>query len=345
MTSDVENVEIDVARAADVLRAGGLVAFPTETVYGLGANASSPDAMRRLYAVKGRPSDHPVIVHLAHADAIDAWAAQVSDHARALAAACWPGPLTIVVRRAAHVLDEVTGGLDTVGLRVPDQPVALALLERFAGGIAAPSANRFGNVSPTTADAVRSELGVDVDLVLDGGPCVVGVESTIVDCSGVANGDGDDVAILRVGGIAREQIEALLGRAITLHTTGDGARRAPGTLASHYAPRARVELTTGDELTQRVADATAAGARVGIIGLRDAVSQAGGVSAAGGPAVDDVCVLVAPRDHDEYARVLYAALRDADARGLDVVIAVPPSDEGLGAAVADRLRRAAAPRP
>jgi L-threonylcarbamoyladenylate synthase len=186
-----------IARAVDVLRDGGLVAFPTETVYGLGADASNAAAVNRIFAAKGRPADHPLIVHLASADSLDAWASAVSPLARAFAAACWPGPLTIVLRRAARVPDAVTGGLSTVGLRVPSHPVAQALLRAFDGGIAAPSANRFGTVSPTTAAHVRESLGDRVDLVLDGGPSDVGVESTIVDCS------GDTPAILRPGGVPR----------------------------------------------------------------------------------------------------------------------------------------------
>ncbi len=178
-----------------MLRDGGLVAFPTETVYGLGADASSPAALRRLYAVKGRPADHPVIVHLASIGQLADWAVDVPERARRLAEACWPGPLTLVLERSPRVPDEVTGGRPTVGLRVPDQPIALALLRAFGGGVAAPSANRFGRVSPTTADDVRADLGDDVDVVLDGGPCRVGVESTIVDCS-----RGDPI-VLRLGGI------------------------------------------------------------------------------------------------------------------------------------------------
>ncbi|MGH9027962.1 MAG: L-threonylcarbamoyladenylate synthase, partial [Acidimicrobiia bacterium] len=188
----VAGAEID--EAAAVLRGGGLVAFPTETVYGLGADAARPLAVARLYAVKRRPTGHPVIVHLPDADVIDDWAVAVPDGARRLAAACWPGPLTLLLRRAPSVLDVVTGGLDTVGVRVPAHPVAQSLLRAFGGGVAAPSANRFGAVSPTTADHVRSDLGDGVDVVLDGGPCPVGVESTIVDCS------GERPVVLRPGG-------------------------------------------------------------------------------------------------------------------------------------------------
>jgi L-threonylcarbamoyladenylate synthase len=318
----VEPSDAELARAADVLRAGGLVAFPTETVYGLGADASSTDAVHRLFAVKGRPADHPVIVHLAEPAQLDEWGRDVGDVARALTAACWPGPLTVVVRRASHVPDAVTGGLDTVGLRVPDQPVARALLRAFGGGVAAPSANRFGRVSPTTAADVFADLGDDVDVILDGGPCRVGVESTIVDCS------QPEPVILRLGGVARERIGAVLGHAVALVDTGEV--RAPGTLASHYAPRAHVEFTDRDTLADRVEAALDREERVGVIGVDDARA-----------AVD---VLGVPRNGDEYAHDLYRMLRDADARGLDRVVAVLPDPEGLGAAVADRLRRAAGPR-
>ncbi len=330
MTSGHDGEEVEVARAAEVLRAGGLVAFPTETVYGLGADASSPDAVHRLFAVKGRPADHPVIVHLGDAAALDEWGVDIAGSARTLARACWPGPLTVVVRRAPHVPDAVTGGLDTVGLRVPDQPLALALLQTFGGGVAAPSANRFGRVSPTTADDVRADLGDDVDVVLDGGPCRVGVESTIVDCS------HDEPTILRLGGLARERIEQVLGHPVPLLDTGEV--RAPGTLASHYAPRAEVELADRETFRARLDAARARGGTTGVIGA--AVDGAVDRATDG----DRVVELGIPADGDEYAHDLYRMLRDADARGLDRVIAVVPDPTGLGAAVVDRLRRAAGPR-
>jgi L-threonylcarbamoyladenylate synthase len=246
----------------------------------------------------------------------------VPDTARTLVQACWPGPLTVVVRRAAHVLDAVTGGLDTVGLRVPDQPLALELLRAFGGGVAAPSANRFGRVSPTTADDVRADLGDDVDVILDGGPCRVGVESTIVDCSRA------EPAIARLGGVPRERIEALLGVPVPLLDVGQV--RAPGTLESHYAPRAIVEVADSASVCSRIEAAQADGERVGVVGAR----------------ADDpsVVVLGVPGDGDAYAHDLYRMLRAADAQGLDRVIAVVPDPDGLGAAVADRLRRAAGPR-
>jgi L-threonylcarbamoyladenylate synthase len=317
--------DAEITRAARVLRDGGLVAFPTETVYGLGADASSSAALRRLYAVKGRPADHPVIVHLGSAERLADWAAEVPPAAGRLADACWPGPLTLVLARSPRVADEATGGRPTVGLRVPDQPVALALLRAFDGGVAAPSANRFGRVSPTTADDVRADLGDDVDVVLDGGPCRVGVESTIVDCS------RDEAVVLRLGGVARERIEDILGCSVPVLSTGEIA--APGTLPAHYAPRARVVVIEARELARRVRDELAAGRRVGVLASKvpDDV-----------PA--DAIVVGEPADADDYARALYALLRTADTERLDVLVAVPPPDVGIGAAVADRLRRAAGGR-
>ena len=301
----------DIARAVDVLRAGGLVAFPTETVYGLGADAANPRALRRLYAVKRRPIDHPIIVHVARAAQLDDLGRDVPAVAHTLADACWPGPLTLVVhRRADRVAGEATGGRDTVGIRVPDHPLAQALLDAFGGGIAAPSANRFGRVSPTTAQHVRDDLDGDVDLVLDGGPCTVGIESTIVDVTAA------EPVVLRVGGIGEQRIAELVGgRQLARRTEGEVA--APGTLESHYAPEARVELVGAAELDARLTCLHAAGLAV--------------------------AVLDAPDDVGEYARLLYRRLRELDRPGVDVILAIPPPDAGgIGAAVADRLRRAAA---
>lgn len=312
-----------IHEAAAVLRRGGLVAFPTETVYGLGADAANPDAVRHLYAVKGRPPGHPVIVHLAGADALDGWARAVPEAARLLADAFWPGPLTLILPRSDRVPDAVTGGRDTVGLRVPDQPVARALLREFGGGVAAPSANRFGRVSPTTAADVDADLGADVDLVLDGGPCRVGVESTIVDCT------GPEPVIARLGGVSREEVERCLGYAVAVADTG--AVAAPGTLAAHYAPRARVVVVTPADAADTAEGLLAEGHAVGLLAL-----------APPGDLPTGVRILPSPADVDEYARVLYARLRDADARGLDDLLVVPPPPAGVGAAVADRLRRAAA---
>ncbi|HMF82375.1 MAG TPA: L-threonylcarbamoyladenylate synthase [Acidimicrobiia bacterium] len=314
--------DADISRAAEILQGGGLVAFPTETVYGLGADADNPAALARLYAVKGRPADHPVIVHVGEPPQLGYWAADVPDAARRLGDAFWPGPLTVVVRRAARVRDEVTGGGDTVGVRVPAQPAALALLRAFGGGIAAPSANRFGQVSPTTADDVRADLGDDVDLVLDGGPCSVGVESTIVDCT------GDELLLLRPGGVTRECLEEAAGRRVG--TRRDGLVRAPGTLKSHYAPEATVLVVGRDDVAARAQELLSAGQLVAVLGSGTPPSVPSAV-----------VVFDAPRDADEYARVLYARMREVDQRGIDVLLAVPPPTAGVGAAVADRLRRAA----
>ncbi|MEY4338380.1 MAG: hypothetical protein RLZ14_230 [Actinomycetota bacterium] len=293
-----------VEHALEVLRRGGLVAIPTETVYGLAADASNDAAVRRIFAAKGRPTDHPLIVHIADAAELSHWAASVPPAAVTLADACWPGPLTLLVPKAAHVLPVVTGGRDTVGVRVPAHPLTLDLLRRFGGGLAAPSANRFGKVSPTTADHVRADLGDLVDYVLDGGPCPVGVESTIVDCS------VDPPQILRPGGIPDEQIAELLQGGLA---EASGPSRASGMLASHYAPAATVLLA-------------------------DDAHQAHALAAqrAGAEVLDRTADLV------ECARSLYHDLRDADRRGVPVVVAVLPPPQGLGHAIRDRLAKAAA---
>jgi len=293
----------DVDRALSVLHAGGLVAVPTETVYGLAADASNSDAVRRVFAVKGRPADHPLIVHVGAAAQLGDWAASIPRAAEVLADACWPGPLTLLVPRSATVLDLVTGGRTSVGVRVPAHPLTLELLARFGGGLAAPSANRFGRVSPTTADHVRADLGDDVDFVLDGGPCPVGVESTIVDCT------VDPPQVLRPGGISSEEIESLLE--MTLGAP-DGPSRAPGMLESHYAPRCRVVLADSRSEAMALADE-----------LPDA------------EILDD-------DDLAHYAHTLFARLRDADDRGVDTVIAVLPPARGLGHAIRDRLIKASA---
>ncbi|HET7828718.1 MAG TPA: L-threonylcarbamoyladenylate synthase [Candidatus Limnocylindrales bacterium] len=309
-----------IARAVEILRSGGLVAFPTETVYGLGADASSPAAVRRIFEAKGRPADHPLIVHLGSVDALDAWAADVPPLARTLAEALWPGPLTIVLRRSARVPDAVTGGLPTVGLRVPAHPVALELLRAFEGGIAAPSANRFGTVSPTTAEHVRDGLGDRVDLVLDGGASAVGVESTIVDLS------GDEPGILRPGGVPREVLEALAG--VPFPVREGGEIRAPGTLASHYAPDARLMLVAPPDQPARAAELRARGLRVGVLAFEPNAR------------VEGATVVDLGDSEEEAARRLYAAIRELDDT-CDVILGWPPEERGLGLAIGDRLRRAA----
>jgi L-threonylcarbamoyladenylate synthase len=313
----------DIARAIAVLRRGGLVAFPTETVYGLGADASRDDAVARIFAVKGRPRSHPLIVHLAEGARLDDWATEIPDVARRLAAAAWPGPLTIILKRGPQVALATTGGADTVGLRVPAHPAAQALLRGFGGGIAAPSANRFGAVSPTTADHVVADLGEDVDYVLDGGPCDVGVESTIVDLS------RGRAVLLRPGGLARAAIEAITG---PLADADVSAPAAPGTLASHYAPRAQVIAVAPADVPREVA---AARGRVAVLAPASAFLAWPELGAIAHRLPDDVAGM---------ARELYAALRDLDASGVDVVIAALPPAAGLGEAVGDRLLRAAGPR-
>ncbi len=313
----------DLGRAVDILSAGGLVAFPTETVYGLGADASRADAVAQIFAVKGRPRAHPLIVHLAPEANLDDWAVEIPPEARALAAAAWPGPLTIILRRGPRVSLATTGGGDTVGLRVPAHPLAQALLRAFGGGIAAPSANRFGAVSPTTAEHVVADLGDDVGYVLDGGPCDVGVESTIVDLS------RDRAVLLRPGGMPRDAIEAITG---PLAAADAAAPAAPGTLASHYAPRAQVIAVALDEVPAAVA---ASHGRIAVLAPAHAFAR--------WPELR-VHAHALPDDDAGMARALYAALRDLDAAGVDVVIAALPPAAGLGEAVGDRLLRAAGPR-
>lgn len=305
-----------------MLRAGGLIALPTETVYGLGADASNELAVRRIFAVKGRPSTHPLIVHVADVARAREWSAGFSADAEKLAAAFWPGPLTLIVKRSDKATDAVTGGQDTVGLRVPAHPLALELLTKFDGGIAAPSANRFGRISPTTAAHVRAELGDEVECVLDGGPCTVGVESTIVDVSGA------EPRVLRPGGVAREALERVLGRAISDGTAAKDVR-APGMLESHYAPRAGLWLVSAAQLSEEISRRAAA--RLVVIAPESLAIPPG------------VARLAVPDDAEGFARVLYAKLREADELG-EVIIAVPPAASGLGVAVRDRLKRAAAPR-
>jgi L-threonylcarbamoyladenylate synthase len=297
------------------------VAFPTETVYGLGADARNPEAVARIFAAKGRPVDHPLIVHLADASQLTEWARDIPPAAWQLAEAFWPGPLAMVLPRAPHVLDAVTGGLDTVALRVPNHPLALALLGAFAGGVAAPSANRYGRVSPTAASHVREELGDAVDFVLDGGACQVGIESTIVDVSSTT------IKILRPGAITESDLRRVLGAPVTITLAGEV--RAPGRKPSHYAPRARVVLVAEDDAVQE-SERWRAGYRVGLLAAQRPVQ---------------LHASVAWLDFGDTAAVqaymLYQRLRQADDLGLQVLVAVMPADVGLGHALCDRLRRAA----
>jgi len=321
-------LEVDAAairEAAAVLRRGGLVAFPTETVYGLGADAENETAMRALFAAKGRPADHPVIVHLAEAAQVDDFAAEVPAAAQKLVAAFWPGPMTLVLRRSGRISDLVTGGLQTVGLRVPGHPVAHALLKEFGGPIAAPSANRFGRVSCTAAEHVVAELGGRVDVILDGGECDVGVESTIIDVS------CDRPAILRPGAVTAEEVAAVLKAPVA--SASSFSPRVPGSLASHYAPEARVELVAEADLLSRARQLQTGGEKVAVIGR-----------VVTGEADRGIVLLAAPEGDEGLAHSLYGLLRRADELGCDVVVTATPAEQGLGLAIADRLRRAAGPR-
>lgn len=312
-----------IAEAARLLAAGGLVAFPTETVYGLGARARDPVAVARIFAAKGRPADHPLIVHLGHRDWMTAWADPIPEVAWRLAEAFWPGPLTLILRRRPGVPDAVTGGLDTVALRVPSHPQALALLAALGEGIAAPSANRYGRVSPTHADHVREELGGTIDGLVDGGPCSVGVESTIVDLS------AGTVRLLRPGAVTAEQIEAVLGTS-TAPTNDRPAPRAPGSDASHYAPLAKVVLANQGAVQDTALDWASRGLSVGLLSPELPA-----------PLEGQVQWLPLPASAEDQARVLYARLREADHLGLAVLVASLPPETGLGQALRDRLRRAA----
>ena len=319
----------DFQRAVDLLRAGELVAFPTETVYGLGADAANPEAVAKIFAAKGRPADHPLIVHLAGHDAVDQWAEAVPAVAWELMETFWPGPLTLILKKQAWVPLTVTGGQNTVGLRVPGHPVALELLRRFAasggnGGIAAPSANRFGRISPTTAAHVQEELGARVPLILDGGPCAVGIESTIVDCS-----RGEPV-VLRPGHISPLHLEAVLGRLPEI-ATAVGAPRVSGSLAAHYAPVTPMRIVAGPRLLDFINAQRHKGDRCGVIG-HSQPPQAG---------MPHVWRML-PADPVGYAHELYAALRDMDHAAVDLIAVEALPETPLWAAVGDRLRRAAA---
>jgi L-threonylcarbamoyladenylate synthase len=305
-------VSREVRRAAEILKRGGLVAFPTETVYGLGADASNAKAVARLYAVKGRPADHPVIVHFASAEQAFAWAREVPEAARQLAARFWPGPLTLILKRSKLAQDFVTGGQDTVGLRVPSHPIAHEMLSVFGSGVAAPSANRFGLVSPTTAAHVREDLGDEVDLVLEGGPSDVGIESTIVDLSGAG------AVLLRPGGISEEQL------GITLRAPTADSPRHSGGLERHYAPRTPARLVPTHELDKQIAV------------MKDRIA----VLAFSRPDERVDYWLRMPRDPAAYAQRLYAALRELDSAGCEAILVEAPPQAAEWAAVLDRLRRA-----
>lgn len=331
----------DFARAVRLLQSGELVAFPTETVYGLGADAANPEAVAKIFAAKGRPADHPLIVHLPGAGHLEQWARDIPKTAWELAEAFWPGPLTLILPRAAAVPDAVTGGQNTVGIRVPSHPVALELLRAYgqAGGgqgglcgIAAPSANRFGRISPTEASHVRAELGSAVSLVLDGGPCAVGIESTILDLS---RGDGAVPRVLRPGHVTPEAIAAVIG--ILPEYVGPriapGTPRVSGSLDAHYAPLTPMRVVASAELAAFVERLRTEGKGFGVMAYSADLALTGRIL--------PHALRRLPDDPDGYARGLYAALRELDQAGNDLIVveAIPTSP--AWAAVADRLRRSA----
>ncbi len=314
------DVSPEIAAAVAALARGEVVGMPTETVYGLAADAESPEAVRRIFELKGRPADHPVIVHVADASGLDRYGRDVPELARQLAAAFWPGPLTLVVRRSPRVLDLVTGGQDTVGLRSPAHPVARAVLAAFGRGLAAPSANRFGHVSPTSAAHVREEFGARVPIVLDGGECRVGIESTIVDLSGA------QPRILRPGMLDRERIEAVAGPLDT--ASARDAPRVSGALESHYAPDTPAAMGSRATLVERQSRLAARGLIARILAIGAMPAGAHGIAL--------------PTDPEGYAHGLYAALRTLDALGADALLIEAVPDTPDWEAIRDRLARATA---
>ena len=304
-----------LAKAAQLLINGSLIAFPTETVYGLGADAKNVDAVARIYQVKGRPADHPLIVHIGGMEDMDLWAKDIPTYAISLARDFWPGPMTLVLNRNDNAKDFITGGQESVGLRVPAHAIALGLLAAFAklggAGIAAPSANRFGQVSPTTAKAVEDEIHdflLPTDLILDGGQALVGLESTIIDCTQRAP------KILRPGAITQQMIEESTG--LLVEQTRDETIRVSGSLENHYSPKARVVLGALAEAGE------------GFIALASIPTPKGAIR------------LASPKTNEDYARVLYLALREADAQGLSKIAVIEPEGDGLAIAIRDRLLRA-----
>ena len=325
MSQFLSNCSADaLATAAQALKDGSLVAFPTETVYGLGAGATNPTAVARIYEVKGRPADHPLIVHIADLKYLEQWISDIPEYAIALAREFWPGPMTLVLRRSELAKDFITGGQGSVGIRIPDNSLALGLLEAFhklgGAGIAAPSANRFGQVSPTTAEAVQEELGeylLATDLVLDGGQSLVGVESTIIDCT------GDLPRILRPGAITIEMIKEVTGLNISSSIDKESVDvkqddiRVSGSLENHYAPKARVFL---DQIP---------------------VSGSGFIALSEIETPNGVTRLAAPKTVEEFARVIYSALREGDHQNLESIYIAQPTGDGLAIAIRDRLSRSA----
>ncbi len=328
-------MQAKIEAAVTVLQSGGTVAFPTETVYGLGADASNPLAVRQIFKIKGRPVDHPLIVHIENAGQLDKWARDIPDQAHLLAETFWPGALTLILQRQPHVPNEITGGQDTVGLRSPDHPVAAALLHAFGSGIAAPSANRFGRISPTTAQHVRDELGQQVGLILDGGACRIGLESTILSLA-----YGKPV-LLRPGGIAVEALEATLKMKLSFaqnkNSTAQqycplvGQIRTSGMMAAHYAPVTPMELHSAEHIVQRAQHLTALKYKVVVLTLGRKIA---GIE-------QNIRQHTMPAQAEQYGHDLYAALHSLDQAGYDYLLLESPPTTRAWLAVNDRLQRAA----
>jgi len=316
-----------ILTAAEALRRGGLVAFPTETVYGLGADAFNADAVRQIFVAKGRPLDNPIIVHIASVADLKALASNVPEVAGKLIERFWPGPLTLILKKAPGVPDDVTGGLDTVAVRMPQNKIALALIKALGHPIAAPSANLSGRPSGTTARHVLQDFAGKIDMILDGGPVAVGVESTVLDLS------RKPPAILRPGAITQEDLEPLVGR-VVMGRGAEGKKRSPGTRYRHYSPRARVTLVEpGDEkaIAELAKQYAAAGKKVAVVARHFTSSGR-----------ERPIVRIMPQELEEYARQIFAVLRELDELAVDEIIVEKTEEKGIGVAILDRLKRAAA---
>ncbi len=313
-----------IEMAADLLKQGRLVAFPTETVYGLGADASNPEAVKRIFNTKGRPADHPLIVHIADVGQLDDWALDIPDAALRLADKFWPGPLALIFKKKPQVPLEVTGGQQTIALRIPNHPVALSLLQAFGGGVAAPSANRFCRISPTQAAHVSEELGDAVDCILDGGSCQVGVESTVLDFSGAKP------ALLRPGQITRQEIEDFLQIELVVNIKSD--IRAPGMMAVHYAPATVAMLVRADDLQTCIGNLVSTGKRVGLLAYKQTINNG-----------QLLQVIAMPEQAADYAQQLYSALRELDSLNLDIILVEQPPVTDAWSAINDRLAKATVP--
>ena len=310
-----------IEKAVEILRQGGLVAFPTETVYGLGANAADPEAVKRIFKAKGRPADHPLIVHIADLNQMSDWALTIPEDAIRLTELFWPGPLALILNKKPEVPLEVTGGQNTVALRIPDHPVALRLLQKFGGGIAAPSANRFCRISPTQAAHVAEELGNSVDLILDGGACQVGVESTIIDFTDAKP------SIIRPGRVSQKQLETFLRT--QLSPNRNVTIRAPGLMDVHYAPAAAALLFQSNELTGMIRDIVKNNKKAGLLVYSQKITRN-----------DRLNVIYMPKNADAYAQVLYTSLRELDRQQPDFILVEQPPGDAAWSAVNDRLAKA-----